>query len=86
MNTNTNILQIENLNYSIEQKQILHNISFDVKEGEFLSILGPSGCGKTTILRLLIGLLTPDSGKILKFGQDITQTKRRQQKEIDMHF
>ena len=73
MNGNTSILQIENLNYSIEQKQILHNISFDVKEGEFLSILGPSGCGKTTILRLLIGLLTPDSGKILKCGQDITQ-------------
>ena len=73
MNTNTSILQIENLNYSIEQKLILYNISFDVKEGEFLSILGPSGCGKTTILRLLIGLLTPDSGIILKFGQDITQ-------------
>lgn len=73
MDTNTSILQIENLSYSIEQKQILQNISFDVKRGEFLSILGPSGCGKTTILRFLIGLLTPDSGKILKYSQDITQ-------------
>lgn len=72
MNRNLTILQIEKLNYSIEQKQILQNISFDVKEGEFLSILGPSGCGKTTILRLLIGLLTPDSGKIMKYSQDIT--------------
>ena len=73
MDRKTNILQIENLNYSIEQKQILKNISFDVKEGEFLSVLGPSGCGKTTILRLLIGLWNPDSGKILKRSQDITQ-------------
>ncbi len=73
MNGNINILEIINLNYSIEQKQILQNISFDVREGEFLTILGPSGCGKTTILRLLIGLLSPDSGKILKYSQDITQ-------------
>lgn len=66
------ILKIERLSYSIEQKQVLSDISFSVQNGEFLSILGPSGCGKTTILRLLIGLLTPDSGKIVKFNQDIT--------------
>ena len=72
MDKETNILQIDNLSYSIEQKQILKDISFNVKQGEFLSILGPSGCGKTTILRLLIGLIQPDSGAILKFSQDIT--------------
>ena len=38
-------------------KQTLNRVSFDVYDGEFLSILGPSGCGKTTILRILIGLL-----------------------------
>ena len=67
-----NILEIKKLYYSIEQKQILSDINFTVRDGEFLSILGPSGCGKTTILRLLIGLLQPDSGQILKNGQDIT--------------
>lgn len=67
-----NILEIKNLYYSIEQKHILSDINFTVRDGEFLSILGPSGCGKTTILRLLIGLLQPDSGQILKNGQDIT--------------
>ncbi len=50
----------------------LNNISFDVYDGEFLSILGPSGCGKTTALRILIGLLMPTNGKILKDGVDIT--------------
>ena len=72
MNNSNNILEIKNLFYSIEQKQILSDISFSVQNGEFLSILGPSGCGKTTILRLLIGLLQPDSGKIIKNGLDIT--------------
>lgn len=72
MYNNKNILEIKNLFYSIEQKQILNAINFTVCNGEFLSILGPSGCGKTTILRLLIGLLQPDSGQILKNGQDIT--------------
>ncbi len=74
MDNNTNILEIKNLFYSVEQKQILNNIIFTVQNGEFLSILGPSGCGKTTILRLLIGLLQPDSGLIIKNGQDITYT------------
>ena len=72
MSNSKNILEIENIFYSIEQKQILSNISFSVQNGEFLSILGPSGCGKTTILRLLIGLLQPDAGKIIKNGLDIT--------------
>ena len=48
-------------------------VSFDVYEGEFLSILGSSGCGKTTILRMLIGALMPTAGRILKDGKDITQ-------------
>lgn len=51
---------------------VLNNISFSVIEGEFLSILGPSGCGKTTLLRILVGLLPPTSGRIEKDGVDIT--------------
>lgn len=52
---------------------VVKGVSFDVYEGEFLSILGASGCGKTTILRMLIGVLQPTSGRILKDGKDITQ-------------
>ena len=53
-------------------KTTLDHVSFDVMEGEFLSILGPSGCGKTTILRILIGLLAPTGGQIVMDGKDIT--------------
>ncbi len=51
---------------------VVKSLSFEVNSGEFLSILGASGCGKTTLLRMLIGILTPTSGKILKDGKDIT--------------
>ena len=40
-------------------KTVLHDLDFEVRGGEFLSILGPSGCGKTTTLRILMGLLDP---------------------------
>lgn len=67
-------LQIKGLNKIYDGQQALDDINFSVFEGEFLSILGPSGCGKTTLLRILIGLLNPDSGEILKDGEDITNS------------
>ena len=61
-------LIVKDLEMVFDGKQTLNKISFDVREGEFLSILGPSGCGKTTTLRILIGLLKPTGGSILKDG------------------
>ena len=65
-------LEIQNLIRVFKRQEVLHGLCFTVNDGEFLSILGPSGCGKTTILRILIGLLHPTSGRILKDGNDIT--------------
>ena len=65
-------LEIRNLTKVFDGSEAVNNVSFDVKEGEFLSVLGPSGCGKTTILRMLIGLLPPTSGNIYLDGKDIT--------------
>lgn len=73
-------LVINNLSKAFGQAGVLHNVSFTVKDGEFLSILGPSGCGKTTILRILIGLETPDTGSIQKDGVDITSLPSAQRK------
>ena len=67
-----NKLSIRALTHDFEDRRALDDINFDVKEGEFLSILGPSGCGKTTLLRILVGLLEPMQGQILKDGEDIT--------------
>ena len=66
------ILKIENLSKRYGKNLVLEDISFEVEQGEFLSLLGPSGCGKTTILRLLIGIEKASSGRIYKFGEDIS--------------
>lgn len=57
-------LEVSGLNFSYENKKLFTDISFSVAEGEFVSILGPSGCGKSTILKLLTGVITPESGGI----------------------
>ena len=66
------IIRCENINKKFKTKTVLEDVSFEVMRGEFLSLLGPSGCGKTTILRMLIGIEKPSSGRILKDGKDIT--------------
>ena len=65
-------LLAKDLEMVFDGKRTLNKVSFDVRNGEFLSILGPSGCGKTTILRILIGLLKPVGGTVTKDGEDIT--------------
>ena len=65
-------LKINNLTKVYNDKTVLNNISFEVNDGEFLSILGPSGCGKTTLLKILIGIESPTSGEIIKNEKDIT--------------
>lgn len=66
-------LSVRHLCKSFDEKRVLNDLSFDLFEGEFLSILGPSGCGKTTLLRILIGLEEKDSGEILKGGKEISK-------------
>lgn len=66
------LLKVTSLKKVYEGRPALNDISFSVEEGEFLSILGPSGCGKTTLLRILIGLLSPDAGQVFLKGKDIT--------------
>jgi iron(III) transport system ATP-binding protein len=73
LNTTASVkLEIQNLKQVFNRQEVLHGLNFTVNDGEFLSILGPSGCGKTTILRILIGLLPPTCGRIIKDGNDIT--------------
>lgn len=65
-------LQVSGLSFSYENKKLFDDISFLAAEGEFLSILGPSGCGKSTILKLLTGVITPESGSILVEQEAVT--------------
>jgi NitT/TauT family transport system ATP-binding protein len=56
---------------SLRTVQALKDVTFGVREREFLSILGPSGCGKTTCLRILAGLSTADGGRVLVMGKPV---------------
>ncbi|EDP75705.1 metal ABC transporter ATP-binding protein [Hydrogenivirga sp. 128-5-R1-1] len=70
------ILEVENLYFSYTGKDsVLENVSFKVKEGEFVGIVGPNGAGKTTLFRILLGFLRPSSGTVRLFGTDIKHFK-----------
>ena len=60
----------KNVSKSFDGKQVLKNLSFEIKDGECFTILGPSGCGKTVILRLIAGFEVPDDGQII-IGDEI---------------
>jgi phospholipid/cholesterol/gamma-HCH transport system ATP-binding protein len=64
------MITVRDLHKSFGEQHVLKGISFEVYAGETLGIIGPSGCGKSTILKLLCGLLVPDSGEITKGSQD----------------
>ena len=68
-------LEVLDVSRGFDGNAVLKHISFEVADGEFLSLLGPSGCGKTTLLRILIGLLRPDAGVVKKDGVDITNAR-----------
>ena len=63
----------------------VREVTFAVRAGEFFSMLGPSGCGKTTTLRMIAGFETPDEGRILLQGQDVTLTTP-QRRHVNMVF
>ena len=56
-----------------EKKLVLKDISFEVHDGEFVSLVGPSGCGKTTTLNIIAGFQKPDSGQVLVNGKPVTK-------------
>lgn len=67
------LLEIKNLNYSVDGNTVLKNINLSVNSGDFLTIIGPSGAGKSTLLKIIASLLTPTSGSIEYEGKDISQ-------------
>ncbi len=72
-NKSTPIIHLEKVSFSVEGKQILSEVSFDLFKGDRLAIFGPSGAGKSTLIRLLNRLDEPTSGKILVDGVDYRQ-------------
>jgi spermidine/putrescine transport system ATP-binding protein len=64
-------VEVRNVSKSFGTYQALNDVSFDIHDNEFFTLLGPSGCGKTTLLRLIAGFEAPTSGSIHLHGKDI---------------
>lgn len=72
------MLEVNGLNKSFKDKQVLKNISFEVKKGEIMAILGPNGAGKSTTIRNIMGIMYPDDGTVTFHnhqGKGIPQNK-----------
>ncbi len=82
------ILELKNISKDFDKGEVLSNINLYVRQGEFLTLLGPSGCGKTTLLRIIGGFETPDTGQVFFDGKDITSLPpyMRQVNTVFQHF
>lgn len=65
------MLKLDSISKSFDENAVLENISLEIESGERFTLLGRSGCGKTTLLRIIAGFETPDSGTIFIEGQDV---------------
>ena len=83
------LIDVQNVGKSFAGTVVLKDVSDRVRQGDVVAIIGPSGCGKSTFLRMLNGLETPDCGKILLDGADITDKKtdiNRVRRKVGMVF
>lgn len=70
------MITLENINRSFGDKQVLHDLSFDISDGRMTGFVGSNGSGKTTTMRIILGVLAADSGRILIDGTPITAGHR----------
>ena len=68
-----NIIKINKLGYNYGEGWILHDLSVEIAQGDFVAVIGPNGAGKSTLLRLLAGILQPTSGEIELYGTPLPQ-------------
>ena len=79
MDRNTKIIELRNVSKSFDGETVLKNLSLDIHDKEFITLLGPSGCGKTTTLRIIGGFVEPDEGDVCFMGariNDLPPSKR----------
>ncbi len=80
------MIEFDRVSLVYGEKRVLSSVSFRAEFYEKIAILGGSGVGKTTILKLILGLVQPDEGRILINGDDITEMTERQLREVRKNF
>ena len=80
------MIEFQSVSFSYGTRSVLREITFRIEGKERVAILGGSGEGKTTALRLILGLLSPDSGRILIDGEDVTDKSEEELREVRVKF
>ncbi|MDE2995225.1 MAG: ABC transporter ATP-binding protein [Bacteroidota bacterium] len=80
------MISVSNINKSFGDKHVLKDVSVDIPEGETIAIIGRSGSGKSVLMKHLIGLLKPDSGRITVDGIDINAISYAELRRVRRHF
>jgi len=75
-------IQLQDVRKAFGEKVVLRGVSLEVKEGETVVIIGGSGSGKSVLLKTIVGLLTPDAGRVLVDGQDVAALRRQELYEL----
>ena len=75
-------VKAESISHSFTGHQVLDKVSFQVQKGEIFGLLGPSGAGKTTLIKILTGQLSPDSGTAELFGRDTRKLSAKERRQI----
>jgi phospholipid/cholesterol/gamma-HCH transport system ATP-binding protein len=78
------VIEIKHLKKSFGQKEVLKDISLEVHRGENVVVLGKSGQGKSVTIQCIVGMLTPDSGTLKVFGEDVPELNEKQLKDLRM--
>lgn len=65
------VFKVEHLSFAYNNRRVLKDVSFEVKQGQFVGVIGPNGSGKSTLIKLLVGLMKPQSGSIEIFGEPL---------------
>ncbi|WP_412469366.1 heme ABC transporter ATP-binding protein [Pedobacter sp. KLB.chiD] len=71
------MLRVESINYKLNNRPLLKDISFSIRPGEMVALLGSNGAGKSTLMRLLSGERKPDNGRIILYGEDLQDYNRK---------
>ena len=79
-----NIIEVENLQKTFHGHEVLRDLSLSVDKGNIYGFLGPNGSGKTTTLRIILGLLTKDGGRVSVMGQDVGLQDKEIRKKVNM--
>jgi len=65
------MIQLHSVSHSFQSERVLRGINISIADGDTVILIGPSGCGKSTLLKLILGLIVPDEGQVLCFGEEV---------------